>query len=1110
MAITWNPSDKGPNVTLSNGNMTAEANSSNPDSVRATESKSSGKWYWEIHIDYNNMEGHCIGAATSADSITRRPGYGSTGYGYDSGMGDKGHDDFWDMFGDDYGTNDIIGVALDLDNGKIWFAKNNSWQDSGNPATGANPAYSGLSGAYFPMYSVREFPDPDPPDKGTVRFLASDQTYSPPSGFSAYETAASPTAVNLLDGKLKIEAKATATNLLDGKAVVQSSKVTWNPSDKSSYVTLLNSNMTAKANNEYNHGSVRATHSKTSGKWYWEVRIDFSIMMHAIGIGTSSALLSSPPGGDSYGYSYVTDGMDGSKYHGGSNEPFGNAYWTNDIIGIALDLDNNKLWFAKNNVWQEGGNPATGANPAYSGLSGIFFPMYCPEMEDEWGEFDQATARFLGIDQTYSPPSGFGAFQAADILASTSLLDGKLSINNPTDLLDGKARVTLSTQDLLDGKLSINSPVNLLDGKARIKDSVIDLLDGKARIKDSAIDLLDGKARIKDSAIDLLDGKLVLYLAQRQALLGGYVNFLGFFNILASLGETLNQLISLPIAQTEVQSFINQLSDYTANFQLIINQLTIGDPFTNKQDLQTSIQSEVGCQVLINELSDLNTKIQILISDLTESFTHRSSLIAELALKNDIQSVLTLVSSLSDQSALYPDCSINIYLNGVPINRQIINLSLTMDRETLFDTVSFNSIYPSLYLNIQDIVGSEDSVIEVQYKGNSWSFLVEELSGYELNFTVWGRSIAARSDTPFKDSSDYILETGTLASVLAAILVPDIAITWNAVDWEVPVGWSAKGTPVQMLQELAGSVGAIVRVFPDGTGLYIDERYTTRPIALPYASAVEYFDRDTNLISLSNNSIVGTKANAVTVYGYSLSDQYSITLEADNCVVVGNMAEIKVYPALSGVGYTLESSDGVPTYQYKKTSKQTETITFIGGKGSVHYPIVNLESIVWDGVIPSSFDYNIGQTEIVLADDTVAAIGEVTYFTSYDVWFAGHTGEGQLLVVYIPEEGSGIVARVYFGEGDREAEDLSRPALTSIEAVVAAGMAYLDNTSYTKLIRNINVPCSGVFDGDVVSIQSEPSGVTGNAFVARHEISARLVGDALKVYSIMDAVQFEV
>ena len=152
MAVTWNPADKGANVTLSNGNMSAEANASNVDSVRATASKSSGKWYWEVFIDVSGMEGHCTGIGTSSASITERPGQNANGYGYDSSMGEKGHNDTWDLYGDNYTANDIIGIALDLDNGKIWFAKNNAWQDSGNPAAGTGAAYTGLSGTFFPMH----------------------------------------------------------------------------------------------------------------------------------------------------------------------------------------------------------------------------------------------------------------------------------------------------------------------------------------------------------------------------------------------------------------------------------------------------------------------------------------------------------------------------------------------------------------------------------------------------------------------------------------------------------------------------------------------------------------------------------------------------------------------------------------------------------------------------------------------------------------------------------------------------------------------------------------------------------------------------------------------
>jgi hypothetical protein len=47
-----------------------------------------------------------------------------------------------------YGTgfvlNDVCQVAIDMDAGKIWFGKNGSWFASGDPATGANAAYTDI------------------------------------------------------------------------------------------------------------------------------------------------------------------------------------------------------------------------------------------------------------------------------------------------------------------------------------------------------------------------------------------------------------------------------------------------------------------------------------------------------------------------------------------------------------------------------------------------------------------------------------------------------------------------------------------------------------------------------------------------------------------------------------------------------------------------------------------------------------------------------------------------------------------------------------------------------------------------------------------------------
>ena len=53
-------------------------------------------------------------------------------------------------------AGDIVQVAFNADDGKIYFGVNGTWQNSGNPATGTNPAYTGLDTSlfYFPCAST--------------------------------------------------------------------------------------------------------------------------------------------------------------------------------------------------------------------------------------------------------------------------------------------------------------------------------------------------------------------------------------------------------------------------------------------------------------------------------------------------------------------------------------------------------------------------------------------------------------------------------------------------------------------------------------------------------------------------------------------------------------------------------------------------------------------------------------------------------------------------------------------------------------------------------------------------------------------------------------------
>ena len=97
-----------------------------------------GKWYCEFKCT-------TIGAASSyavLDTIQ----YGdqvnfadaSRGYSYGYNLGPAINDgNFTDNWGDSFTTGDIISVAVDLDNMKLYFAKNGTWQASGDPTSGA-------------------------------------------------------------------------------------------------------------------------------------------------------------------------------------------------------------------------------------------------------------------------------------------------------------------------------------------------------------------------------------------------------------------------------------------------------------------------------------------------------------------------------------------------------------------------------------------------------------------------------------------------------------------------------------------------------------------------------------------------------------------------------------------------------------------------------------------------------------------------------------------------------------------------------------------------------------------------------------------------------------
>ena len=138
---TMNPLDNYYTVhTFSNGNTTVTAPSSGYSGVIGTMGASSGKYYFEFKpiSKTGDADEYSVGiAAQSVHSINQPHWKMSLGYMYIGVNGNKINNDTSSSYGNTFTAGDIIGVAMDLDNLKLYFSKNGTWQTSGDPTSGS-------------------------------------------------------------------------------------------------------------------------------------------------------------------------------------------------------------------------------------------------------------------------------------------------------------------------------------------------------------------------------------------------------------------------------------------------------------------------------------------------------------------------------------------------------------------------------------------------------------------------------------------------------------------------------------------------------------------------------------------------------------------------------------------------------------------------------------------------------------------------------------------------------------------------------------------------------------------------------------------------------------
>ena len=210
----------------------------------------------------------------------------------------------------------------------------------------------------------------------------------------------------------------------------------------------------------YPHNSF-STMAVTSGKWYFETKnttVYGYVGIYDLDFGGAlpndiRSPVTNPP--SDYSGGYGVDISSGVKENNNSRASYGSGIATGDKVMCAFDVDAGKIWWGKNGTWFASGNPATAANPAYTGQD---FGNACPFVTTQDGStsiinFGQDST-FAGTDTNgagasdsggvgdfyYAPPSGFKSLCTSN-LPSVAVVPSE---NFNTVLYDGSSSTPLA------------------------------------------------------------------------------------------------------------------------------------------------------------------------------------------------------------------------------------------------------------------------------------------------------------------------------------------------------------------------------------------------------------------------------------------------------------------------------------------------------------------------------------------------------------------------------------------------------------------------------------------------------------------------------------------
>lgn len=382
--VTLNLNDKSGTWTLSNGNLTATFAETIYGNIRATHGKSTGKWYWEVKFDSGN-NALFIGVSNMKYSIINSTYSGTSEvasniracFAYNGNRQPENT-----AYGTAWAVGDVIGVALDMDIGKLEFYKN------GVSMGVSHTNLSGL-GEVFPFFKggsevTRTF---------TVNFGATSFVYPVPTGYRAYNNySVRKTLLQSSSGEVESFDMQTNGKMLD--SIYKGTGVTLSNNNRSTSMTGL---------------SFTAVGDKaiSNGKYYWEVKT-VSDTYNMIGVIKDGENLNVATYNTGKSRNFYTS--NGQKWNS-VNAVYGTSLPVGGILSVLLDMDIGTIEFWKNGV---------SMGVAFNDLLSLGSVRPSTTRASSTGT-GATTFSFVENDFTYKVPEGYKAYGVDELVAIKSL-----------------------------------------------------------------------------------------------------------------------------------------------------------------------------------------------------------------------------------------------------------------------------------------------------------------------------------------------------------------------------------------------------------------------------------------------------------------------------------------------------------------------------------------------------------------------------------------------------------------------------------------------------------------------------------------------------------------